>query len=318
MLECRLMTDEFRLARADELDAAFAVSALAFQRGTVADWAAGLDRDPWRDAGENLVAVADGRVVASLRVCARRIAGPAGDLRLAGIANVASHPSIRRQGYIHRLLSLAHQRSSAAGYDLAMLFTGVPYVYSGGAAFETLPFWWLDIPLEGLAHPDDAWRVEPLDISRHLGEMREVYDAFGRDRPGYPLRDDAFWAHPARRVEAEWTRVALNPSGRVVAYGRVRVGAADGQVRLGELPYLEADAARAIYADFERDPAVAACTTLGGRMPRDHALGTLPGASWRTYLDSMGHGYTPEGAALLTLLREGPPERAVYWTSDGF
>jgi predicted N-acetyltransferase YhbS len=311
------MTDEFRLARADELDAVFALSALAFQRGTVADWAAGLDRDPWRDAGENLVAVADGRVVGSLRVCARRIAGPQGDLRLAGIGNVASDPSIRRQGYIRRLLSLAHERSRAAGYDLAILFTGVPYVYSGGAAFEALPFWWLNLPLEEVARSERAWRIEPLDISRHLAEAREVYEAFGRDRPGYPLRDDAFWSHPARRADAEWMRVALDPSGRVVAYARVRLGLEDGQVRLLELPYLDADAARAIYADFKRDPALADCTTLGGRMPRDHALATLPGASWRTYLDSMGHAYTAEGAALLTLLREGT-ERAVYWLSDGF
>jgi hypothetical protein len=43
------MTDEFRLARADVLDAVFALSALAFQRGTLADWAADcdtIDTDP--------------------------------------------------------------------------------------------------------------------------------------------------------------------------------------------------------------------------------------------------------------------------------
>jgi hypothetical protein len=132
------------------------------------------------------------------------------------------------------------------------------------------------------------------------------------------VRDDAFWAHPARRVDAEWMRVALDPSGKVVAYRRVRVSSADGQATLGELPYLQPDAARALYKDLERDPLVAACTSLGGRMPRDHVLGTLPGASWRSYLDSMAHAYTAEGAALLTLLREDRPERAVYWMSDGF
>jgi predicted N-acetyltransferase YhbS len=312
------MTDEFRLARADELDAVFALSALAFQRGTAADWAAGLDRDPWRDAGENLVAVADGCIVGSLRVCARRVAGPAGSLRLAGIGNVASEPSIRRRGYIRRLLSLAHERCRAAGYDLAMLFTGVPHVYSGGAAFEVLPFWWLEVPIQPVARSESAWRVEPLDISRHLAEVREIYDAFGRNRPAYPLRDDAFWAHPARQADAEWMRVALDSSGRVVAYCRVRVGLVDGHRWLGELPYAEADAARAIWDDLARDPALATCRTLDGRMPRDHVLGTLPGASWRANLDSMAHAYTAEGAALVNLLRKGKPERAVYWMSDGF
>jgi hypothetical protein len=159
--------------------------------------------------------------------------------------------------------------------------------------------------------------VEPLDVARHLAEVREIYEAFGRERPGYPVRDDAFWAHPARRIDAESMRVALDPSSRAVAYCRVRV-AADGQRWIGELPYLEADAARALVADLERDPTLAADSRLGGRMPRDHVLGTLPGASWRTYVDSMAHAYTAEGAALVNLLREGKDERAVYWMSDGF
>src|SRR5690348_14919303 len=116
------MTDEFRPARKDELESVFALSALAFQHGTVTDWAASFDRDPWRDEGEHLVAIADGRVVGSLRVCARRITAPSGALRLAGIGDVSSHPDTQRHGYIRRLLALAHRRSRAAGYDLAMLF----------------------------------------------------------------------------------------------------------------------------------------------------------------------------------------------------
>jgi len=59
------MPDEFRLVQADELVAMYALRARAFDQGTASDWAASAERDPWRDAGANLVAVSDGRVVAT-------------------------------------------------------------------------------------------------------------------------------------------------------------------------------------------------------------------------------------------------------------
>src|SRR5258708_7521931 len=104
------MTDEFRLVQMDEVAAMFDLRARAFGRGGASDWAAGIDRDPWRDAGADLVAVSDGRVVATVRVLARRIAGVDGELRMAGFGDVASDPAMRRQGYIRRLLALAHER----------------------------------------------------------------------------------------------------------------------------------------------------------------------------------------------------------------
>src|SRR5437762_2942690 len=127
------MSDEFRLARADELEAVFDLRARAFGRGTAAEWATGAARDPWRDDGEDLVAVSDGRVVATVRLLARGILGTDGELRLAGFGDVGSDPSVRGQGMIRRLLALAHARNRSAGYDLAMLFTGQPWIYSGRA-----------------------------------------------------------------------------------------------------------------------------------------------------------------------------------------
>jgi hypothetical protein len=162
------------LSRVDEIDRSERINVLYGQHGT------------------QLVARHGNWSVLAASACALCTMAPRsiGSLRLAGIGNVASDPSVCRQGYIRRRLSLAHDRARAAGYDLAMLFTDVPYVYAGGAAFEALPFWWLDLPLGGVARPESDWRIAPLDTSRQLGEVREVHEAFRRERPGYPLRED--------------------------------------------------------------------------------------------------------------------------------
>jgi predicted N-acetyltransferase YhbS len=309
------MPDEFRLARTDELAAVFDLRARAFRRGTVGDWAAGHDRDPWRDDGADLVAVSGGRVVATLRVLARRIASEESEVRLAGFASVASDPNVRQLGYVRRLLALAHERNHATGYDLAMLFTRSPWVYSGSAGFSILPFWWLDADLRRLPKPAGHWTIEPADPSRHLAGMRHAYDQFGRDRPGYPLRGEAYWSHPARLADPSWTRVALDRHGQVAAYLRVRLSP-EGPATLLECPYLAADAVFALAAECPSDPAFARVNGLGGRLPRDHALG--PAGAWRVADHAMVHRYTPTGGQLLEALRDATNRRSVYWYGDGF
>src|SRR2546426_729743 len=76
------------------------------------------ERDPWRDAGADFVGVSDGGVVATLRVLARRIAGAHSELRMSGFGAVASEPAVRGQGYVRRLLALAHDSNRTAGYDV--------------------------------------------------------------------------------------------------------------------------------------------------------------------------------------------------------
>lgn len=309
------MTVEFRLVQADELDAMYDLRARAFGQGTARDWAVSATRDPWRDAGADLVAVSDGRVVATVRLLARRIATVDGELRLAGFGAVASDPDVRRQGNVRRLLALAHERNRAAGYDLALLFTGSPWVYSGSAGFSVLPLWWLDLDFRRVPRAASPWTIVPADPDRHLAGMQRVYADFGQGRPGYPLRDDAYWAHPARLAEASLTRVALDPDQRVAAYLRLRL-TDDGRALVQECPYVAASAAEAIVANLAEDPVLAAHATLGGRLPRDHILGAT--GTWRTRDDAMVCAYTPAGASLFQTLRDPTNERIVYWYGDGF
>ena len=311
------MADTFRLARADELGAVFALRARAFERGTPAEWAAFVEHDPWRDAGADLVAVADGQVVATLRLLARRMAGVDGDLRLAGIGAVASDPAVRGRGYIRRLLALAHERNRAAGYDLALLFTGSPWVYSGSAGFETLTSWWLDLDVQRAPAAARMWAIEPADPACHLPAMRQVYEQFGQGRPGYPVRGDAYWTHPARLSDPSWTRLALDQHGEVAAYLRLRLSD-NGPARVLECPYVAADAVLALVAELRHERSLSTSTpaTLSGRLPHDHVLGR--GGQWSVRGDTMAHPYTTAGAQLIDVLRDPSHQRAVYWHGDGF
>jgi predicted N-acetyltransferase YhbS len=309
------MTDEFRVVRADELEAMFDLRARAFKQGTGPDWAASADRDPWRDAGADLVAVGAGRVVATVRLLARRVAAGDGELRLAGFGAVASDPAVRRQGYIRRLLATAHARNRADGYDLAMLFTGSPWVYSGSAGFSDLSFSALHVDFRRALPPTIAWTIAPADLDRHLRGMQQVYDAFGQGRPGYPLRDQAYWTHPARLTDASSTRVALDRDQRVAAYLRLRL-THDGRAIVQEFPYITAAAASAIVAGLAKDPALAPYATLSGCLPRDHVLGAA--GEWRVRDDAMACAYTPAGASLLQTLRDPTEQRVVYWSGDDF
>jgi predicted N-acetyltransferase YhbS len=309
------MTDAFRVARDDELPAVFDLRARAFNQGTADDWAASHAGDPWLATGADLVAVSDGRVVATVRVLARRLAGLTGELRLAGFGDVASDPAVRGQGYIRRLLALAHERNRSDGYDLALLFTRSPWIYSGSAGFAVHPSWWLDIDPRRAGKSDDGWIIEPADPRRHLPDLRQVYEQFGQGRPGYPVRDDAYWGHPSRLTDTSWTRIARFRDGRIVAYLRVR-RAPDGRAIVQEYPYVAADAAIALMAAFARDGEFADCQTLGGRLPRDHALGDA--GVWSSRDNAMVCAYTEDGERLLANMRDPSNQRTVYWSGDSF
>jgi predicted N-acetyltransferase YhbS len=309
------MSDEFRHAEADELPAVFDLRARAFNQGTANDWAASHERDPWRDAGADLVALSDDRVVATVRVLARRIAGVDSELGMAGFADVASDPAVRGQGYVRRLLALAHERNRSAGYDLAMLFTRSPWVYSGSAGFAALPTWWLEIDPRRTAVSDGGWIVEQVDPLRHLPALRQVYEQFGQGRPGYPLRGDAFWTHSARLTDGSWTRICRDRDGCVVAYLRVQ-RASDRRVTVQECPYVSAGAAFSLMAALGRDADFAECPTVGGRLPHDHVLGAA--GEWSTRDNAMVRAYTRAGEQLLAHLRDPTNQRTVYWSGDSF
>src|SRR5438093_10702329 len=114
---------------------------------------------------------------------------------------------------MRRLPAFVNEQNAARGFALGLLATGSPGAYAG-AGFRIVPVPWytLDLPLpnEARARADATvreatrggrWSIVPRAAARPEG-MRAVYEAFGRGRPGYPVRDDALWAHLAGPLPA--------------------------------------------------------------------------------------------------------------------
>ena len=329
--------DSFRQADEGELAAVYALRARAF--AGEAAWFARHDRDdPWRAAGANYVAACGGRVVATLRIFARHIRLGPEDIPVACFGDVATDPPYRGRGYMRRLLALANEQNAAHGFALGLLATGSPGVYVG-AGFRVVPVPWyaLDLPLPATvraradalvreATGGGRWVIVPWAAARQAG-VRAVYEAFGRGRPGYPVREDALWSHlssASRANSPAWLRLATNGDGSLAAY---LLAATPGRNPRGltilECPYAPGaeEAAHLLTAALASDPAVRAAgwPSVAGALPGDHALfaadAPLPGRRGTAeYL--MLRPYTPRGAQAEEMLRREAAGRFVYWLGD--
>ena len=330
------MTDDFRRAEEGELAAVYALRGRAF--AGEAAWFAAHDRDdPWRAAGANYVATHGGQIVATVRVFARRIQLGAEELAVACLGDMATDRPYRGRSYLRRLLALVNEQNAARGFALGLLATGSPDVYAGaGFRLIQVPWYRLDLPLPHDARfradtlvrgamGDGRWLIVPW-VAR-WGVMRAVYAAFGRGRPGYPVRDDALWAHLSSAWRARpptWLRLAVDGDGVAGAYllagspGRNPDG-----LTIFECPYAPGaeDAIHLLMAALASDLAVMAAgwPSIAGTLPGDHALfaaaAPLPGRRGAAdYL--MLRPYTPQGAQAEEALRREAGGRFIYWLGD--
>lgn len=329
--------DSFRRAEEGELAAVYALRARAF--AGEAAWFARHDReDPWRAAGANYVATHDGQIVATVRVFARRIQLGPKQLAVACLGDVATDRPYRGRGYMRRLLVLVNEQNAARGFALGLLATGSSWAYTG-AGFHIIPVPWyaLDLSLT-----DDArTRAEAMVraaagagrwalVSRAEGYqqgMHTVYEVFGHGRPGYPVRDEALWAHLASVWQASppaWLGLAVDGHGVVGAYllatspGRNPRG-----LTIHECPYAPGaeDAAQLLMAGLATDPAIreAGWPSVAGALPGDHALfaAGAPLLSRRSTADYlMLRPYTEQGAHAQEALRGEAASRFTYWLGD--
>jgi predicted N-acetyltransferase YhbS len=332
------MPEELREARDGELEAVYELRGRAFGADdpdgeeSSAPWFAWHDReDPWRAAGANYVALVDGQLVATVRVFARRITLGQATVAVAGFGDVATDPLAQGRGHMRRLLSYANTQNEARGFDLGLLFTGVPRVYEG-AGFRLVPTAWYSLPLPlpstaVLPGSSRRWSIAPSGTDA-LPALRAVYEEFGRNRPGYPVRDDAYWAARARQGEQEergWLRVARDERGVVASYLLARHsfwGAPDVATIL-ECPYREGgeEAATVLMAALAQDLLAAGKRSIEGALPRDHAL-CSPTAPWPARLGvndfTMVRPYSALGTEAEQALRREAEGRFVYWIADYF
>ena len=204
---------EFRQITAAERTATmFPLQAYAF---TPSPWAAGDEeayrrRMPYYETAVSLIAEEHGQTLAGVAAFRMRqnVRGLVHDM--AGVASVASHPSVRRRGLVRELLRRLLRRMREEGCSVSALYPFRPSFYAR--------FGYVGIPRhrtatfapEGLAHLARAeltGEVERLPMS----EGFEAYDELTRrlvlQRHGFAVfdqvrsaqfREDAYWVALAR------------------------------------------------------------------------------------------------------------------------
>lgn len=329
--------DTFRQAEEGELAAVYALRERAFGRPSA--WFAAHDRDdPWRAAGATYVAARDGRVVATVRVFARSLRFGSRTLAVACLGDVATEEPCRGRGYMRRLLAFVNEQNAGCGFALGLLSTGSPWAYTG-AGFRVVPVPWyvLDLPLPAAgraraaelareAESGGRWAITTRVAAGREG-LRAVYEAFGRGRPGYPVRDEAFWSPAWSRVREDpgaWLRLAVAGDGGVGAYLLARAGHRNPHgLTMLECPYTPGaeDAAHLLLATLVSDPDLAGAgwPSLAGALPGDHAF-FAPDAPLPGRRDTAGHlmlrAYSEDGAEAEETLRREAGSRFIYWRGD--
>ncbi|MBM4085292.1 MAG: GNAT family N-acetyltransferase [Planctomycetes bacterium] len=187
------------------------------------DNAAWLGSDPGYQPHQTRVFVADDRIVTVLQVFSRPMR-VGHDVRKVGcIGNVATLPDYRGRGHATRLLEDAIAYMEREGYDLSMLFTGVPPLYEK-LGWKAMPQSIVSFRIrEDVDLPYDSdGRIG--DWERDLAGVMRVYDEFNRGRTGTVVRTDDCW-----RAQLRWLReedpagfLVAERGGEIVAYTRCR------------------------------------------------------------------------------------------------
>lgn len=171
------------------------------------------------------VAEIDGRIVSAVHICRRVVA--CGDLQLTmgGLANVATAPELRGEGYSTACLRRAIAVMEADAMDFSLLFTGInPYYAREG---------FVDWPRErrrGAIRADfvprpTALRVRPA-TDADIPAIQTLYTAYNRTRPIAVQRSAAYWRDwieftPDKMGEPPL--LALNAEGKPVGYACYQV-----------------------------------------------------------------------------------------------
>lgn len=138
------MAYDIRWLREDEHDEVLDMLA------EVMDANRGYFSDSFRREGNSapsLVCLVDGEIASHIRIFDTRRRVGSCLVRAANIGDVCTHPRHRRRGYMTALLNVAAELLHLDGYDIAVVYSGVPIYEKAG---------WVRFP-----EPDDAllWRL---------------------------------------------------------------------------------------------------------------------------------------------------------------
>ncbi|MDE2998694.1 MAG: GNAT family N-acetyltransferase [Gemmatimonadota bacterium] len=202
---------DIRAVREDEIEETFELQRMVFRpdegAGALERYRTYVRDDPGYRMDQSRVLLADGRIVAHLRVWDRAIRVRGSVLRAGGIGSVLTHPDHRGRGYARALMRNAEAYMLEAGYDVGLLFTiiGTPFYRALGWTPIPLPTFVIELESEAGARP--STHVTALDVDRDLDAVMAIYERCTGCLTGPETRPRDYWrAGPSRirGVFPEW------------------------------------------------------------------------------------------------------------------
>lgn len=138
------------------------------------------------------VAVLDGKLVSSVQICKRVVACGDFQLTMGGIANVATLPEHRGNGYNTECLRRAVNIMEADAMDFSLLGTGINAFYER-VGFATMPHDSLYGPIHADFTPRPTAVVVRPATAADLPAIHAIYADYNRQRPYTVQRTEAYW-----------------------------------------------------------------------------------------------------------------------------
>jgi predicted acetyltransferase len=181
------------------------------------------------------VAVLDGGLVSAVQIVKRTISCGGFTLTLGGIANVATDPDYRGEGFASTCLKQAIEVMEADAMDLSLLFTGSPDFYIK-CGYEPVSGTKLVGELRPEpVHPFTRMVVRPYD-DRDDACIHLIHIAYNRERPLAVRRSAPYWRDWLQwwQGQAPGRATVAEHEGSVVGYCLYTVDEEQGRVRVRE------------------------------------------------------------------------------------
>jgi len=228
-----------------------------------------MPREQWRLA--RALWAPDGSPVAMVRVCDRTMRLGAALVRVAGIGDVCTLPTLRKRGLLRTLFTHVNQFMHEEGYDLSLLF-GIPNFYDKFGFVVGAWNAWVQLPraqAARLSAPYRGRRARRADIAA----MRRLHADDLAIRDGAMERWGKAWLRRACRDK--WCRVIEDARGGPLAYWRGEPRPDDAfaltEASLGRRP--TRDAVVSVLADMAKVARACEKPKLRIELPAAHPMG---------------------------------------------
>lgn len=184
---------EIRTVRESEVEEMIELMCLVFRPRGHERYRQYMVGDPLYQRDQSRVVVADGRIVATLRVWDKQLRVGSTPVRFGGIGNVCTHPDARGKGFATAMMEEAVGYMTESGYPISCLFTDAGNRFYHRMGYRGVPSNGFRMSQWKLADITSDWEVTQFEEARDLAPAAQLYEICNRDRSGTLVRDMAYW-----------------------------------------------------------------------------------------------------------------------------